>query len=299
MSGPQAQTGAVHAIDHVIVAVADLEAAEAAYTTLLGRGATWAGTHPKLGTSNVLFRIDNAYIELIAATGEGAFADLIRPKLAQDGEGLIGCAFQTADAEALSRRLRAASIEAGEPVPGEGRNAKDGTVRSWKNVMLPPAASRGALVFGIEHLSPPETLPLAPDVAEGGTVREIDHVVLNTGDPEGAIKLYGEGFGFRLALDKTFPQWGARLQFFRAAGVSFEVSSRLEDPKPEQDTFGGFSFRTDDIDGLNARLSEAGLDLSEVRDGRKPGTRVCTVRSGTCGVPTLLIQHPRRERAAG
>ena len=29
---------------------------------------------------------------------------------------------------------------------------------------------------------------------------------------------------------------------------------------------------------------------SEVRTGRKPGTRVMTVRSGTCGVPTLLVQ---------
>ncbi|RRC15112.1 glyoxalase, partial [Escherichia coli] len=24
--------------------------------------------------------------------------------------------------------------------------------------------------------------------------------------------------------------------------------------------------------------------------GRKPGTRVMTVRNGTCGVPTLLVQ---------
>ena len=36
--------------------------------------------------------------------------------------------------------------------------------------------------------------------------------------------------------------------------------------------------------------SQAGVDVSEVRTGRKPGTRVMTVRSGTCGVPTLLVQ---------
>ena len=35
---------------------------------------------------------------------------------------------------------------------------------------------------------------------------------------------------------------------------------------------------------------QAGVDVSEVRTGRKPGTRVMTVRSGTCGVPTLLVQ---------
>jgi hypothetical protein len=27
-----------------------------------------------------------------------------------------------------------------------------------------------------------------------------------------------------------------------------------------------------------------------VRTGRRPGTRVMTVKSGTCGVPTLLIE---------
>ena len=45
------------------------------------------------------------------------------------------------------------------------------------------------------------------------------------------------------------------------------------------------------FDRLKAwRLAEAGVDVSEVRNGRKPGTRVMTVRSGTSGVPTLLVQ---------
>jgi hypothetical protein len=39
-----------------------------------------------------------------------------------------------------------------------------------------------------------------------------------------------------------------------------------------------------------ARLAGAGLDVSEVRPGRKPGTRVISVKDGTCGVPTLLIE---------
>jgi len=33
----------------------------------------------------------------------------------------------------------------------------------------------------------------------------------------------------------------------------------------------------------------SGFEVSEVRVGNKPGTLVCTVRSGTHGVPTLLI----------
>ena len=49
-------------------------------------------------------------------------------------------------------------------------------------------------------------------------------------------------------------------------------------------------WRVADIDATHARLAPAGVDVSEVRTGRKPGTRVMTVRNGTCGVPTLLVQ---------
>ncbi len=45
----------------------------------------------------------------------------------------------------------------------------------------------------------------------------------------------------------------------------------------------------------HARLAAAGVDVSEVRDGRKPGTRVFTVRSGAPAAPFLMIQPSGRE----
>jgi hypothetical protein len=57
------------------------------------------------------------------------------------------------------------------------------------------------------------------------------------------------------------------------------------------------SWRADDIDGARARLAATGLDVSDVRDGRKPGTRVFTVRDGHGGVPTLVLK-PSPSRAA-
>jgi hypothetical protein len=50
-----------------------------------------------------------------------------------------------------------------------------------------------------------------------------------------------------------------------------------------------------DIDAAHARMSQAGLDVSELRTGRKPGTRVFSVRQGTCGVPTLILRDPSRD----
>ena len=45
-----------------------------------------------------------------------------------------------------------------------------------------------------------------------------------------------------------------------------------------------------DADAARQRIAEAGFDVSEVRGGNKPGTRVCTVRGEPCGVKTLLIE---------
>jgi hypothetical protein len=58
----------------------------------------------------------------------------------------------------------------------------------------------------------------------------------------------------------------------------------------------GLSWRVPDAEAARERLKAAGLDVSEVRSGRKPGTRVLTLRDGTCGVPTLLLQpSPARD----
>jgi hypothetical protein len=45
-----------------------------------------------------------------------------------------------------------------------------------------------------------------------------------------------------------------------------------------------------DIDAIRSRLLGDRFDVSEIRDGNKPGTRVCTVRDPVHGVPTLLIE---------
>ena len=58
------------------------------------------------------------------------------------------------------------------------------------------------------------------------------------------------------------------------------------------------SWRVDNADATRARLASAGIDVSDVRTGRKPGTRVLTVRSGTCGIPTLLVERTARAVAA-
>ena len=44
-------------LDHIVIAVGDLEAARQTAIALLGRTPSWSGSHPGLGTRNVLFRL--------------------------------------------------------------------------------------------------------------------------------------------------------------------------------------------------------------------------------------------------
>ena len=82
-------------LDHLIVAVNDLEEAEANYTKVFGMESVWKGEHKALGTSNVIFNFKNTYFELLAAKGEGLGAELVKNMIKEKGEGLIGIVFGT------------------------------------------------------------------------------------------------------------------------------------------------------------------------------------------------------------
>jgi catechol 2,3-dioxygenase-like lactoylglutathione lyase family enzyme len=280
------------ALDHVILAVRDLADATRRYATLFGRRASWHGEHPGQGTANTLFKLHNTYLELIAVKGAGPTASLVTAQLDAHGEGLVGLAFATRDADAAHGELAARGLEPAAVAPGLGRDADSGLIRRWRTVLLPPARTRGVFLFAIEHGSPDLLPDAAPVGREDSLISGIDHAVVQTADAEAAIALYRDGLGLRLALDRSFPDWGMRLVFLRVGGVTIELAQPLRDPlqPPGIDRLWGISWRVPDAEAARARLAGAGLDVSEVRPGRKPGTRVISVKDGTCGVPTLLIE---------
>lgn len=280
------------ALDHVILAVRDLDDATRRYTTLLSRSPSWRGVHPGWGTANTLFRLDNTYLELITPQGDGPFGRTVAAHLGQRGEGTIGLAFATSDLDRAYPQLAANGLEPPPVSPGHGRDTDTGLTRRWRSVLLPEARTRGVLVIAIEHESP-HRLPVASVVgSEDAVVTGIDHAVVKTSDADAAIELYRDRLGLRLALDRSFPDWGMRLVFLRVGGVTVEIAQPLSEAQlpAGRDQVWGLSWRVPNADAARARLADAGLDVSEVRPGRKPGTRVLSVKDGTCGVPTLLIE---------
>ncbi len=281
----------LESLDHVVIAVRDLVAATETYARLLGRRPSWRGVHPSYGTANTLFRLEKTYVELLGVESSGAFSRLVEDHLERHGEGIFALAFGTADAAAFAATVRGRGLMAADPVDGSGRDQRSGTERSWRNVFLPEAETRGVMLFAIEHRSAPELLPPAEPVnGPEGAIRGIDHVVVQTPNPETSKALYGEKLGIRLALDKTFPQWGARLLFFRVGGITVELAAALEAADPSApDRLWGISYRVPDVERARERLIREGFDVSEVRVGRRPATHVTTVRGEPLGVATLLI----------
>jgi len=122
----------------------------------------------------------------------------------------------------------------------------------------------------------------------------VDHLVLRSVDADRCIALFNGRLGIRLALDQDVPEWGGRMLFFRAGKLTLEVIASHTVEPDAVDTFWGLTFHLPDIEARAAQLQDLGVALSEVRDGRKPGTRVATVHSHCLGLPTLLLQPAPR-----
>ncbi len=279
--------------DHVTIIASDIDVAVGAYERVLGRAPSWRGRHPELGTRGALFGLSNATIELSGpdqnpdqgqnqGDGEG-----LRIHLRSKGEGLHAMAFGTQDAAACTAGFRLRGLRATEPGAGEARG-EDGAVRRYRTVELSTRVTRGLNILAVERPDPAE---LQRGGAAAAEVDALDHVVIRTSDVHAALVLYGQGLGLRLALDRE--SGGQRMLFFRIGRVTLEV---VEDRSVTgADVLYGVAYRVGDIDAAHARMLASGLATSEVRDGAKPGTRVFTVRDGTCGVPTLIVRDPARD----
>lgn len=122
-----------------------------------------------------------------------------------------------------------------------------------------------------------------------GFVSRVDHVVLRTSDAEACIRLFRDELGLRLALDKTVPQWGGRMLFFRAGKMTLEVIEG--DGAGDDDiNFWGIAYQCRDIEAASVGLRLRGVEHSSIREGRKPGTRVVTPQTQVLGIPTLIVE---------
>lgn len=271
-------------LDHVVALVRDLGVCVETYQTLLGRNPAWRSQSD--GAESAIFTLDNMSLELLAPAGTGPAADHIRAAIDAGGEGLASLCFRVEDIAGWHRRLNRLGLKPAAIGDGDSRNLLDGAALSWKRTRAATDAAHGVRLFFLEMNGQRPVSEINTDAPITG----LDHVVVETADPERAAALYGARLRLDMRLDRSHPDWG-HLMFFRCADLIIETVRRAgKDYSSGRDRLWGLSWRVDDIDATRSRLLAAGLDISDVRTGRKPGTRIATVRNGTCGVPTVLLE---------
>ena len=190
------------------------------------------------------------------------------------GHGLSAMAFAASDLDKAARLLERRAV------PSERRGDR---------LILSRGATHGVPIDLCVRNQRAAPSPLAGS-DEAASISALDHIVVRTPNPERAIALYAGRLGLDLRLDRSNPDWGSRLLFFRCGDLVVEIAHDLKKGVSDRpDHLWGLSWRTPDVAKANARLKAAGIDVSEPRDGRRPGSQVFTVKNRTEGVATLVI----------
>jgi hypothetical protein len=129
-------------IDHVVVAVADLDGAAARLRERTGLAAVPGGEHPAWGTRNAIVPLGGAYLELVTV------ADPVRARgsafgraVAEAGEGeLIGWAVEPDDFDAATARAGVDQVRG-------ARQRPDGSLLSWSMAGAEEGLPRGLPFF--------------------------------------------------------------------------------------------------------------------------------------------------------
>ena len=267
----------ITAVSHLALAADDVAAATADYELLLDRKAEWLRSAD--GRPLCRFDLDNIAFEISQADGQG--------------ERLNSVAFEATDLDSTVRKLsrRGLTVSA---ITHETFTAAAGAIAVTRRVAeISPASTHGVAMTIVETLS-------KPCAAQGpSSVSGLDHVVIRSPNPERAVALYGGRLGLDFALDRTNQDWGSRLLFFVCGGVRVEIGHSLAKGVSDlPDSLWGLAWRVDDAAATQAKLQRAGVDTSDAKAGRRPGSHVLTVRSGTRNVPTIMLSALPRDAAA-
>lgn len=270
----------ITAVSHLAFAARDPEAVAADYARLFDQPARLFRADS--GATLHRFQLNNIALEI--------------SKAAQNEEGLKAIVFEAADIEATARKLARRGLPGAAPVAETWRQS-DGAghiERQFVDLTGPGGHGVGLALVETGHADAP------PQFGGDEPVTGLDHVVVRSPNPERAIALYGGRLGLDFALDRSNPDWGSRLLFFRSGGVTVEIGHSLaKGVSDNPDSLWGVAWRVGDASQAQVRLRATGFNTSDAAKGRRPGSQVMTVRSNTGGVPTIFLSAvPKGEMAA-
>jgi hypothetical protein len=173
-------------IDHVLLAVRDLDAAAAWIRDRHGLTALPGGRHLGVGTANLIVPLGDDYLELIAIVDAGeAAASPLRERLAaapESGASIATWAVRVTEMDALKQRLGDAGVATEGPLPGS-RLRPDGMLLEWRTLRV-GSGLEPAVPFFIEWNVPAGEHPGAATVEHAAGTVLLRGVRLASPDPE-------------------------------------------------------------------------------------------------------------------
>ena len=278
-------------LHHSVLVAPELKSAISLYSKLLGRDPDWVSAPRGDGTATCLFVVDHTALEILAPTGDGEGGEKLRKIIAEEGPGLKSIAFSVENMQRWHTLLKRRGLEPSDVTAQDAEGADGFARRSWNACRIPDEKTAGVKTFFVEEKNKILAQPVNDDC-----VHTLDHFVIATPDTQRTLAHYGARLGLDLRLDRAHPEWGAHFLFFKTGGLIFEIVQRSKEDtdRTANDQIFGMTWTVRDLPAAHKRLSDHGLNISEIRTGRKPGSEVFTVRDGTLNVPALFITHAAR-----
>ncbi len=192
-------------IDHLVIAVADPDAAAAGVQDVLGLAPGGGGRHDQLGTYNRLVWLGDSYLELIAvfdpalAATSWVGAPTLRA-LAGGTGGFATWAIASDGIDADRARLTATATDLATPIDGE-RRRPDGEVVRWR-LAAAPTLGPSRPPFLIEHIADSAEWTAAERAARASGPARLSVLELAVDDVDGTSRamLRTAGLRFRPSL---------------------------------------------------------------------------------------------------
>ncbi len=227
-------------IDHVVIAVNELDRAVADYTSA-GFTVTPGGEHTNGITRNALIAFTaGAYIELIAWRDPDGSVWASR---LQAGEGFVDYALRTADLDAEVARLREEGVDVSDPEPG-GRTRPDGQEVEWQTLRLDPERYSSLPFYCHSTNDRSLRVPAGDAALHANGVTGIDTIFIGVAE-----------------LDK------AAADYAHVAGIAFEEEPHVQ---PESNRWQSFKVGTVTITLFEPEDKDTDLARSIARRGEVP-----------------------------
>jgi hypothetical protein len=176
-------------LDHVLVPVADLEAAAQRLLTEYGLRALAGGRHPGAGSANMIVPLGRTYLELIAVVDQDEAQSVPRSlrvaEAAREGRAFATWAARTDDLEAARSALAGAGYELPPPVAGS-RRRPDGVLLEWRSQETSRGLEPSVLPFLIEWRVPRGAHPAEAPVEHPSGAGDIVFARFTAPQPEAA-----------------------------------------------------------------------------------------------------------------